>query len=657
MLQLKEICYSIGERDLLAGINWNIHPGRRVGLVGPNGAGKTTLLRIIRGELEFQGTIIKPRGFRIGLLPQEEIAARHGTVLETVREGREEVLALEQKIAALQSGLSHHPEGHDALIREIAELEERFESLDGYRLENDAKIILSGLGFREEDFGRPLRELSGGYRMRVYLGRLLFSKPDLLLLDEPTNHFDLPSLEWLEEYLRSFPGSILLVSHDRYFLDRLAQEIGELDRGKLELYAGDYRFYEIDKEKRAEVARKRHQEWREERERQQRYINRYRAWNDRAVQVQSRMRILENMEEPELPPPPPPRFGFRLSVEEKSYHDVVRAEKLEFRYGDRTIFSGLDLAIYRGERVALIGGNGEGKTTLARLIAGELAPDAGRLELGQRTAIGYYEQHQVDTLDLEKTVYREVADSAASRLRQEVRNALGVFQFRGEDAEKRIAALSGGEKARVSLAKILLAPVNFLIMDEPTNHLDQSARAALEEALNDFDGTLLVISHDRYFLDKLVHRVVELRAGKLFEYTGNYSDYLAKKPAVSEPAEPGTAIPAPEKSSIPGGRKTRDRKRLEAEARQAGSRRRNKLKEEIETLEQEIAGLERRKQEIEGLLALPDTYKDSELVISLKGEYVRVKEELPDRYWRWEKAHQEFEQVMSEISAVSEKDG
>ena len=657
MLQLKEICYSIGERDLLAGVNWNIHPGRRVGLVGPNGAGKTTLLRIIRGELEFQGTMIKPRGFRIGLLPQEEIVARHGTVLETVREGREEVLALEQKIAALQRGLSHHPESHDALLREISELEERFESLDGYRLETDAKTILSGLGFREEDFGRPLRELSGGYRMRVYLGRLLFSKPDLLLLDEPTNHFDLPALEWLEEYLRAFPGSIILVSHDRFFLDRLAQEIGELDRGRLELYAGDYRFYETEKEKRAEVARKRHQEWREERERQQKYINRYRAWNDRAVQIQSRIRILEKMEEPEPPPPPPPRFGFRLSVEEKSYHDVVKAENLEFRYGERAIFSGLDLAIYRGERVALIGANGVGKTTLARLIAGELAPAAGRLELGQRTAIGYYEQHQADTLNPEKTVYQEVANSAASRLRQEVRNALGVFQFRGDDVEKRISALSGGEKARVSLAKILLSPVNFLIMDEPTNHLDLAARAALEEALTDYDGTLLVISHDRYFLDKLVHRVVEVRAGKLFEYTGNYSDYLAKKPDVPEPAEPESGAPDPEKSPAPGGRKTRDQKRLEAEARQAGSRKRNKLKREIETLEKEISELEQKKKEIEEKLARAETYKDSELVISLKNEYARVKEDLPARYWRWEKAHQEFEEVMSEISAAAEKDG
>jgi len=657
MLQIKELHYAIGERDLLAGIEWNIHPGRRVGLVGPNGAGKTTLLRIIRGELEFRGTIIKPRGFRIGLLPQEEIATRHGTVLETVREGREEVVAIEQKIAALHRGLSRHPETRDALLREIAGLEERFESLDGYRLETDAKTILSGLGFREEDFERPLRELSGGYRMRVYLGRLLLQKPDLLLLDEPTNHFDLPALEWLEEYLRAFPGSIVLVSHDRYFLDRLAQEIGELDRGRLELYAGDYRFYETEKEKRAEAARKRHQEWREERERQQRYINRYRAWNDRAVQVQSRIRILEKMEEPEPPPPPPPRFGFRLTVEEKSYHDVVRAEKLGFRYGDRGIFSGLDFAIYRGERVALIGGNGAGKTTLARLIAGKLAPAAGRLELGPRTAIGYYEQHQVDTLDPEKTVYQEVAGSAASRLRQEVRNALGVFQFRGDDAEKRIAALSGGEKARVSLAKILLAPVNFLIMDEPTNHLDRAARAALEEALSEYDGTLLVISHDRYFLDKLVHRVVELRAGKLYEYTGNYSDFLARKPVVPEPAEPETGLLAMEKSPAPGGRKTRDQKRLEAEARQAGSRRRNELKREIEILEKEIGELETRQKEIEEKLARAETYRDSEIVIFLKHEYARVKEELPARYWRWEEAHQEFEKVMSEISAVSEKEG
>jgi ATP-binding cassette subfamily F protein 3 len=413
----------------------------------------------------------------------------------------------------------------------------------------------------------------------------------------------------------------------------------------------------MEKEKRAEAARKHHQEWREERERQQRYINRYRAWNDRAVQVQSRIRILEKMEEPEPPPPPPPRFGFRLQVEEKSYRDVVRVEKLGFRYGDRGIFSGLDFAIYRGERVALIGGNGTGKTTLARLIAGELAPAAGRLELGQRTAIGYYEQHQVDTLDPEKTVYQEVADSAASRLRQEVRNALGVFQFRGDDAEKRIAALSGGEKARVSLAKILLSPVNFLIMDEPTNHLDRNSRAALEEALSDYDGTLLVISHDRYFLDKLVHRVVELRSGKLFEYTGNYSDYLAKKPGVPEEPGPEPETKALDKPSVPAGRKTRDQKRQEALARQAGSRRRNELKREIEMLEKEIGALEARQKEVEEKLARAETYRDSELVISLKNEYARVKEELPARYRRWEEAHQEFEKIMSEISAASEKDG
>ena len=647
MLQIKELHYSIGARDLLAGIEWNIHPGRRVGLVGPNGAGKTTLLRIIRGELEYQGTIIKPRGFRIGLLPQEEIAARHGTVLETVMEGREEVLELEKKLASLRSGLTRSGPGCDASLREIADLEERFESLDGYRLENDAKTIVSGLGLREADFDRPLRELSGGYRMRVYLGRLLLQKPDLLLLDEPTNHFDLPSLEWLEEYLRAFPGSIILVSHDRFFLDRLAQEIGELDRGKLELYAGNYHFYEGEKEKRAEVARKRHQEWQAERERQQRYINRYRAWNDRAVQIQSRIRILEKMEEPELPPPPPPRFGFRLQVEEKSYHDVVRAEQIGFRYGEQWIFSGLDLAIYRGERVALVGRNGAGKTTLARLIAGKLDPEKGRLELGQRTAIGYYEQHQADTLDLGKTVYQEVADSAASRLRQEVRNALGVFQFRGDEAEKKIGVLSGGEKARVSLAKILLSPVNFLIMDEPTNHLDRDSRAALEEALSGYDGTLLVISHDRYFLDKLVTRVVEVREGRLFEYTGNYSDYLAKK---TPGPGPEAGRPETEKDpAAPAGRKTRDRKRLEAEARQAVSRRRNELKEAIEKLEKEIGGLERRKKEIEEKLALPETYKDSELVISLKGEYARVKENLPARYGRWEKAHLELEEIMSEL--------
>ncbi len=645
MLQVRDLNYSIGARELLVGINWIIQTNQRVALIGPNGAGKTTMLKIFSGEISYQsGSIIKPKGYRIGYLPQEEIAVGRGTILEIALEGQRQVVELERKINELRYALDSVPENHNELLNQLGNLEHQYEAQQGYQLEATAKSILSGLGFAADDFSRQLGEFSGGWRMRAYLARLLIQNPDLLLLDEPTNHLDLTSLEWLEQYLFDFKGSMVVVSHDRFFIDRLAQEIYELDRGKLEHYPGNYHFYEQRKLEKEQQLQKKYEELREERERQQRFIDRFRYKATKAAQVQSRIKQLEKLEEIELPPPPQ-RFNFKLTVGVHSYKDVIKMENMSFRYQRDWVLDNINLNIYRGDRIALVGANGAGKTTLTRLIAGELKPQLGSITIGHQATIGYYAQHQLDSLDLNATVYEEVASKTASGNIPRIRDILGLFQLRGDDVFKRIEVLSGGEKARVSLTKILLSPVNFLMMDEPTNHLDIASRDALEWALADYDGTLLIISHDRYFLDKLVHRIIEIKDRSIKEYEGNYSEYLAKREA--EPKEPVLLTKRPK--TLPTTRKTKELKRLEAEARQLISKDRNRLNEVIGGIENAIEELEKRKIEIEDLMANPATYKETELAMNLPKEYSRIKAELQACYDRWDKAQMELDEILKKI--------
>lgn len=648
MLQIKGLDYSIGGRRLLAGIDWFIRDNKRSALIGPNGTGKTTLLKILTGEIEqAEGTVSKPKDYRIGYLPQEEITVGSGTILETVLAGQTEIAVLEKKIKELHHALDKAAEDQENLLRQLGELEQKYEALDGYHIEATAKNILSGLGFSKNDFNRPLPELSGGWRMRAYLALLLARKPDLLLLDEPTNHLDLPSLEWLEQYLLNFPGSIVLVSHDRFFIDRLAQEIFELENGKLEYYAGSYHLYEKQKQQRQMLLEKKWKEQQEEIARQERFITRFRAKNTKATQVQSRIKQLERMKRIETPPSTTStNLEFTLSVSVKSYKDVLQIKDMAFRYDKEWVFRNIDLHLYRGERAALIGANGEGKTTLTKLIAGQLQPGEGSLQTGERTAVGYYAQHQAESLTLEATVFEEVSSTAATDYLTEIRNVLGIFQFSGDDVNKKIKVLSGGEKARVSLAKMLLSPVNFLIMDEPTNHLDKNAREALEHALSQYDGTMLLISHDRYFLDKLVNKVYELKDGKLEEYSGNYSYYLQKRAARAEPVSRDVAK---EKPRPGGGKKTKEQKRLEAEARQAISKELNRHKKEVEMLEDKISGLETRVAEIEEEMARPGTYEDKALTVSLQKEYAAAKKELEESNEKWEEAQLKYDKVRARL--------
>lgn len=645
MHQIKDLSYSIGERKLLDRVSWAVQPGQRVALIGPNGAGKTTLFRIVTGEIEaHSGTTLKPKGFRIGYLPQEEIVVQGETMLQTVLDGQKEISSLEKKIEELHSALSNSSKENDKLLDQLGTAEHRFEALGGYRVETEAKTVLSGLGFSEKDFSSPLSNFSGGWKMRAYLARLLIQKPDMLLLDEPTNHLDLPALEWLEQFLLQFSGGVVVVSHDRFFIDRLVRGIYELDRGHLVYYSGNYHDYEKQKRQREELLRKKWEELREEKKRQERFIGRFRYKNTKASQVQSRIKHLEKMESIEIQPLPR-KMDFNIAVEIHSYNDVLKIEDMFFRYKEEWVLEGLNFHVSRGEKVALVGVNGAGKTTLTKLITGQILPQKGCVDLGKRTQIGYYAQHRISDLDLESTVYDEVLKTAADKHIPRIREVLGVFLMSGDDVTKKIKVLSGGEKARVSLAKILLSPVNFLIMDEPTNHLDMPSVEALESALDKYKGTLLMISHDRYFLDKLVHRVAEVKDRQLEEYTGNYSYYLEKRNIESENRTQAKETP-PQQIS---GRKTKDQKRAEAESRQAVSKKRNRLQIGVDSLERKINTLEAKKIEMEKSLAKPETYKDSSSSVALQKGYASVKKELEKSYKNWESFKLELEDLLDQL--------
>jgi len=651
MLQLRQIRYAIGERLLLRGIDWAIQPAKRVALVGPNGAGKTTLFKIINGEiLPDSGEIVRPKGFRIGHLPQEETEIAGERVLETATQGNREIAALANKLAEVHAALDVHPDRHPELLKRLGDLEEKYEALGGYKLEVTAKSILSGLGFRGKDFQRSLSSLSGGWRMRVYLARLLLQNPDLLLLDEPTNHLDLPSLEWLEQYLLQCPGSVVLVSHDRFFIDRLAHEIFELDLGNLEHYAGNYRFYEKEKGKKLQQLEKLRESQEEERKRQEKFIERFRYKASKARQVQSRIKQLAKTERIELPPPSR-RIHFRLKVEVPSYKDVLQIKDLSFRYDDRWVLEKIYFGISRGEKVALVGPNGAGKTTLTKLIVQMLTPQRGVIELGKRTSIGHYAQHQLEMLDSSATIYEEICRTAAQVHIPRVRDILGAFQFSGADVFKKIGVLSGGEKARVSLTKILLSPTNFLVMDEPTNHLDMRSVESLEQALLQYDGTLLLISHDRYFLDKIINRVAELKDGHLKEFLGNYSDYLEKR---DKDTGPQPVLENGKEDLHPKGWKTKEQKRLEAEARQSVSKERGRLEREIEGLEKEIDAKEARRKELEEKLSNPQSYQKGEQVVALRREYQHLRKDIDAAYSAWEKAKLAYEELVNELKKLAQ---
>jgi ATP-binding cassette, subfamily F, member 3 len=531
MLRLEHISKIYPTGEVLKDINWEVKTGDRIGLVGVNGAGKSTQLKIIAGEMEpTAGVVVRPNSLKIAYLTQE-------FEVEPTRTVREEFWTVFHEANAIHHALSEvhvametaDPETLDKLIHQMDKLQRKFEALDGYGLDAQIEKILPEMGFTSEDGDRLVSAFSGGWQMRMSLGKILLQAPDLLLLDEPTNHLDLETIEWLENYLRGLTTPMVVVSHDRAFLDRLCNQIVETERGVSTTYLGNYSAYLLQKAEMQAAQLSTYERQQKEIEKQQTFVDRFRASATRSTQAKSREKQLDKIERIEAPTGSMRTLRFRFPDAPRSGRETVIIENLVKTYGDRILFLGADLLIERGDRVAILGPNGAGKSTLLHMMVGLEAPDEGSINIGEHNVIpGYFEQNQAEALDLEKTVVQTIHDEVPVWTNEEVRTLLGRFLFSGDTVFKKVEALSGGEKARLALAKMLLRPVNLLILDEPTNHLDIPAKEMLEEALQNYEGSAIIVSHDRFFLEQVANKIVEIRDGELRLYRGDYYYYLDK---------------------------------------------------------------------------------------------------------------------------------
>ena len=627
MIQLEGVSKGFGGQLVFRDVTWRIADRERIGLVGPNGAGKTTLCRILAGlEEPDSGQVSRPRSATVGYLPQDVAGAVAGSVLVAALSGFEEVWALEREMEDVARALETAP--GETLTERYGELQHRFEALGGYRLETAARTILSGLGFAADELHRPLEEFSGGWRMRAALARLLLVAPSLLLLDEPTNHLDLASLAWLENFLAAYDGTVVVVSHDRYFINRMVTSIADLTPEGLTVYPGDYDDFLVEREARRELLEARARNQAKRIAEVERFIERFRYQATKARQVQSRVKMLAKVERIELPGvrrqvhftfPEPPRTGRR----------VATLTGIHKAYGDNVVYAGVDFAVERGERVALVGENGAGKSTLLKILAGVLPFERGERTLGAHVAVHYYAQHQLDALTSSNTVLEEIVAAAPGLPHTRLRAILGAFLFSGDAVDKKVSVLSGGEKARLALAKMLVRPAALLCLDEPTNHLDLASREVLEAALAGFPGTIVFISHDRYFINRIGTEVTHVDHGRLTRYLGGYDDYLA---ATTAPA-PAPAVARPPAPPVPAaGQRTptppSHRKRVSAEVRD--------LRRRVEEVEARIHALEARLEQIGAALADPALYVDGERARAVAGERKSAEEQMAWLMREWE---------------------
>jgi ATP-binding cassette subfamily F protein 3 len=545
MIHVEGLGKRYGDRVLFEDVSWHVKKSDRIGLSGANGAGKTTLLRMLAGSEEpDSGSIRMASDTTIGYLPQDGIVHSGRSVFEEVVQAFHEVLALKQEQHLIEDRLAQASEGdggdHERLLERYADVTERFKHLGGYEIDARVADVMKGLGFVPADLERRTEEFSGGWQMRIALAKLLLARPNLLLMDEPTNHLDLPARNWLEEYLADYPGSVVLVSHDRFFLDATVKRVTEVGLKTLTDYHGNYSKYVVEHSARMERLREAHRRQSEEIERAEAFINRFRYQATKARQVQSRIKLLDKVERIEIPPERK-RIRFHFPDAPRPGRVVLELEQVRRAYGDNVVLRHADLMVERGERIALVGPNGAGKSTLMRILAGVDRADAGLRVLGHRVVLDYFAQDQAEVLNPARTVYEEMSSASPTTMVPRIRTILGGFLFSGDDVLKRVAVLSGGERNRLALAKMLLSPSNLLLLDEPTNHLDLDSKQVLLDALADYGGTLIFVSHDRYFVDRLATKVIEVGGGELLVYPGDYEEFVAWK----KRREVGLAAPLP----------------------------------------------------------------------------------------------------------------
>ena len=646
-------CHNISkaflENRVLENVGFHIEDYEKAAIVGINGAGKTTLLRILVGEMEPDaGAVTLSRGKTLGYLAQDGAVDTANTIYEEVLSVKQELIDLERRIRECELAMqAKEGSALEALMKQYGSLTHAFETGGGYSYKSEITGVLKGLGFAEEEFGKSVSTLSGGQKTRVALGKLLLQRPDLIILDEPTNHLDMNSIAWLETYLMNYKGAVIIVSHDRYFLDRIATKVIEIDQTRSTVFSGNYSDYAVKKEQLRAAAMVAYLNQQREIRHQEEVIEKLRSCNtEKSVRrAESRAKLLEKMDVLEKPTEVRTDMRIRLTPRKQSGNDVLTVEKLGKAFGRQLLFENVDFEIKRGEHVAVIGDNGTGKTTLLKILNRVLPPDSGSFRLGMNVEIGYYDQeHHV--LHGEKTLFEEISDDYPYLNNTEIRNILAAFLFTGDDVFKHIGDLSGGERGRVSLAKLMLGNANFLILDEPTNHLDIASKEILEDALNNYDGTVLYVSHDRYFINRTAHRILDLTAQRFVNYIGNYDYYLEKHDtvmaAVGAP-QTGTASAAlPDSPSAGTAASAGSAKSAEPDAKQdwlakkEEQARIRKKENDLKKCEEKIAALEERNAEIDALLSDPAIGTQVARLQELTTEQAGLQETLEKLYAEWE---------------------
>ncbi|MFZ3114250.1 MAG: ABC-F family ATP-binding cassette domain-containing protein [Syntrophales bacterium] len=655
MININNVSLNFGEKQIFEHLTWSITDKSRIGLVGDNGQGKTTLLRAIMGQVELgEGSIDIPnrKNQTMGYLPQDTVDLEPIDLIGYFKK-RSGLTELEQAIRNHEQQLAGSSSDSSDHLQELAAYEAAlaaFQAKDGYAFEARAKQMLKGFGFKEEDYVKKCTDFSGGWKMRLLLAFILLSQPDIMLLDEPTNHLDTESMEWLEAQLKDYQGTLIAISHDRFFLDKLIRQIAELAGRKLTIYRGNYSYYLKEKELRLEALRKEMELQRAEIKKINEFVERFRAKATKAKQVQSRLKMLDKYEV--LQQGEKTRaVTIKFPPAVKSGRDVLVARDLGKSYGAQAVFRNLDFTVYRGERIALVGVNGAGKTTLTRLVSKMESPTAGALQYGLNVKMAFYSQESAENLDYKKTIWEEISEVGTRSNDLERRNLLGAFLFSGNDIHKEVSVLSGGEKSRLALLKIMLQDANFLILDEPTNHLDIKTKDIFQHALLNYHGTLVIVSHDRYFLDCLVQRVIEIRQGRIYEYTGNYSYFVEKRRALSNvlPAS-GSDVAIDVGRKEAGGAtanksvyKTKEEKRREAEVRNRLAGARGDLKQKVAVLEERVALLEGQRAAKEKELCEPAACRAPGKIKALNQELIAISRKLNAFYDDWHALTEELE--------------
>ena len=639
ILSCNNITKTFGTDTILSDCSFHIEEREKAAIVGPNGAGKSTLLKIIMGRLPADdGTVTMSKDKTLGYLAQHQNLSSDGTIYDELLSVKKDIIALEEKIRETEQQMKNATgEQLDTLLDQYTKMNHQFELENGYAYQSEIVGVLKGLGFTEDDFSLPVNTLSGGQKTRVALGKLLLSKPDIILLDEPTNHLDMESIRWLENYLLGYNGSVIIVAHDRYFLDRIVTKIIEIENTHVTVFSGNYTAYADKKKILRNMQLKEYLNQQREIKHQQEVITKLKQFNrEKSIKrAESREKMLDKLEVVDKPAEINDKMNIELNPSVISGNDVLSVSHLSKAFDDNTLFTDISFDIKRGERVALIGNNGTGKTTILKIINDILPADSGEIKLGSKVTIGYYDQeHHV--LDPDKTLFDELQDAYPDLNNTQIRNTLAAFLFTNDDVFKYIRDLSGGERGRVSLAKLMLSNANFLILDEPTNHLDMVSKEILENALNSYTGTVLYVSHDRYFINTTATRIIELVGQTTVNYIGNYDYYIEKKDALTAAALAGK--PADSSSAVSAAQKNAQKESAKADWKQSKEEQAllKKKKNELKKTEERITVIEDRLKAIEEESALPEVCTDTARLLELHKESTKLSEELDTLYEKWE---------------------